>query len=1038
MRAFLAKILENILFIFSLFLLFFIPLYPKLPLVGIAHTWVYVRLEDIFVAAILTLWLFLFLFKKVKLKSPLTRSILLFWTVGAISTFHGVLIIFPTLANVFSNVAFFSFLRHIEYLGLFFVAYSSIRDKKNIYPVITVLSLTLFFVILYGLGQRFLGLPAFLTGNEEFAKGVPLTISSLGRITSTFAGHYDLAAFLVLLIPVIASLFFAFKNWFIRIFLVIVFVLGFWLLFMTVSRVSFFALLISLTLLLIFQKKKFALFLLGVLTLILLVLSPSLADRFGNTVKPIDVLVDAKSGMAIGQIKEVPKEYLKDKTVLRQNATLKDAKNSTSSAVIAYSTLPDNVDILIAANAPNGENLPQGTGYINLSLSPIVKRTDQYFVEKIQNLALSNEFHAYSGNFLIKKARAYDLSFTTRFQGEWPRTFDSFKRNILFGSGYGSVSLAVDNNYLRILGETGLLGFLSFVSLFLISAIYIRKAFPKIDSPIVKSFALGLSAGTIGLLINALLIDVFEASKIAYTFWILLGFLLGILHFYNNEDNVDIYKEIRRTLVSTKALIIYLFTITAVLIFPGSSNFFVGDDFTWLRWAAETKGNLFNYFIQSDGFFYRPGAKIYFWFMYHFFWLNQSFYHFVSIALHFGVVSLLFLILRKILRKNSLAFLSAIIFLFTSSYHEAILWISSTGFLFTVFFSLLSLLFFIYWKENGKRICLVISITSLVLSFFFHELGIVTPFILIAYDLIINGREKWESKKNYALIVFPIIPYLFLRFIANSHWSGGDYGYNLSKLPFNIVGNLLGYFLLNLLGPQFSVIYENLRNFFRTDLPIFALLSLLIILGLWRIYKILPRLFTGAELKIIYFGLVFFVISLVPFLGFGNIASRYTYLSAVAISIVLTIILKKVFEALFSIEDKFSSIMLVILLSLLLSSYQLFQLQKVHSDWQNAGRISEIYLLSFEGIYKDYWVGKPMHFYFVNVPIKNGDAWIFPVGFKDAIWFILQNDRITVDQVDSVSNALNYAKGNPLSEVFLFDKTGIREIFSSTDVVNKK
>lgn len=1038
MKNFFKTVRDNLLLVGVLFLLFFIPLYPKLPLLGVAHTWVYVRTEDFFVSAILALWFFLLLFNKVRLKSPLTRPILLFWVIGAISTFHGVLIIFPTLANVFSNVAFLSFLRHIEYLGLFFVAYSSIRNKKNIYPIVSVLIFTLISVTLYGLGQKFLGFPAFLTGNEEFAKGVPLTISSLGRITSTFAGHYDLAAYLVLVIPITVSLIFGIKNFLARIILISTSVFSFWLLFMTVSRISFFALLVSLIILVIFQKKKYVLIILGAITLAFFALSPALQARFGNTVKPIDVLVDARSGAAVGQIKEVNKEYLKDKTVLRQNATVKDVKNGSSTALVAYTTLPDKVDMLIAANAPNGENLPQGTGYINLSLSPIVKRTDQYFVEKIKNSALSNEVHAYSGNFLIKEAKAYDLSFTTRFQGEWPRTFESFKKDIFIGSGYGSVSLAVDNNFLRILGETGVLGFLTFLSLFLIPAIYIKNGFSKIDSPIFKSLILGFIAGSIGLLINAFLIDVFEASKVAYTYWILMGLTLGVLHLYNDEDSVNILVEIRKALTSVEAVIIYIFISTVVLLFPGSNDYFVGDDYTWLRWAAETKNNLLNYFVQSDGFFYRPGAKLYFWVMYHLIWLNQTFYHFVSIILDFAVVSVLFLVLRKIFKRNTLALFGAIIFLLTSSYHEAVLWISSTGILFTALFSLSSLLSFIKWKESKNRNYLVFSIALAVLGFLFHELGVVTPFILIAYDLILINREKRDSIKNYVLLLLPILPYLLLRFISNSHWSGGDYGYNIAKLPFNISGNLFGYFFLNLLGPQFLNIYESLRISLRDNLLIFGTIALITIFIIWKIYKAMPKIFTSSQLKIMLFGLSFFVLSLAPFLGLGNITSRYSFFSTVGFAIVISLFAEKIFEAIFRIGDRISSVLITILAVLVFSSFQLFQFQKVHSDWQNAGRTAEIYLISFESIYKDYWIGKPMHFYFVNVPIKNGDAWIFPVGFKDALWFILQNDKVIVDQVNSPADALNFAKNSNLSDVFIFDRTGIREIFSSTDITNKK
>lgn len=552
------KIYDNFLFIAALFLMFFIPLYPKLPIIGVSHTWVYVRAEDFIITAILVFFIFLILFKKVRLKTPLTRPILLFWLVGAISTFHGVMILFPGIANVFSNVALFSLFRRIEYISLFFIAYLGIRDRKNINWVIAILALTLFLVIAYGFGQKYLGFPAFLTGNEEFAKGIPLRISTLGRVTSTFAGHYDLAAYLVLVVPIFASLIFGFKNLILKIIFFALSILGFGVLFLTVSRVSFFVLTLSLLLLLILQKKKLIIFFLLGVTLVFLILSPRLTQRFGNTVTEVNVLVDANTGAAISQVREVPKEFFKDKIVLRGGSSLEEAKANPLKVTLPYKDVPDPAEIQVQANVPTGETLPQGTGYVNLPLSPIIKKVPFYFTEKSIDGTSSAEYRIIEeGNFLIKRAKAYDLSFTTRFQGEWPRTLESFRRNIFLGSGYGSVSLAVDNDYLRLLGETGLFGFFSFALIFLVAWTYIRKAYPRIQSTVVKSFILGFVIGTFGLLLNGTLIDVFEASKVAFTYWLLMGVTLGILKLYNDEE-VDALKELKKIAFSKYAVLVYI------------------------------------------------------------------------------------------------------------------------------------------------------------------------------------------------------------------------------------------------------------------------------------------------------------------------------------------------------------------------------------------------------------------------------------------------------------------------------------------------
>ena len=152
--------------IFTLFLLAFIPLYPKLPLFDIKNTWVYIRVEDFLVVLILSVLAVFIYKKKITLKTPLTMPILIFWLVGAIATIHGILIIFPTLANVFPNVAFLSYVRRIEYLSVFFVAYAAMREKRYLKYVVAIVAFTLILVSVYGIGQRYLGFSSYLTMSE--------------------------------------------------------------------------------------------------------------------------------------------------------------------------------------------------------------------------------------------------------------------------------------------------------------------------------------------------------------------------------------------------------------------------------------------------------------------------------------------------------------------------------------------------------------------------------------------------------------------------------------------------------------------------------------------------------------------------------------------------------------------------------------------------------------------------------------------------------------------------------------------------------
>ncbi len=122
-----------------------------------------------------------------------------------------------------------------------------------------------------------------------------------------------------------------------------------------------------------------------------------------------------------------------------------------------------------------------------------------------------------------------DRSTAIRLKVEWPRAIKAFLKNPLLGTGYSSITLATDNDYLRALGEVGLLGFLAFV-LILVKIGLKSKAVVFSKKPVVgeKAIFIGLVGGSLGFLANALFIDVFEASKVAITFWLLMGLMVGI------------------------------------------------------------------------------------------------------------------------------------------------------------------------------------------------------------------------------------------------------------------------------------------------------------------------------------------------------------------------------------------------------------------------------------------------------------------------------------------------------------------------------
>lgn len=402
-----------------------VPLFPKFPAIKIPGIYVAIRLEDFLILFTLLIFLIPMLIDfKIFFKEKVSRAIILFLLIGFISTVSGVF-----LTNTVSfSIAFLHFFRRVEYLSLFFVGFIYIQQTKNDLFFEYLLKLLLIinlFVFLYGFGQKYLNLPIIITQNEEYSKGVALSYTAGAHINSSFAGHYDLASYLVLIMPIFISAYFVFKEKLSKIILGISTFLGFWLLSAAVSRIAIVAFLISTTISLFLLKKYKAIITVLLISTVIFGFSADLRVRYGRII-------------------EVVREKI-------------------SSAIVVYAEDKGNV----------------------------------------------NE----------------DRSTSIRFNVEWPRAIRAFSKNPLLGTGYSSITLATDNDYLRALGETGVLGLLSFILIF-IALFKIFKTYEfknNLDSIFIASFI----GSTVGILITALFIDIFEASKFAIIYWLFAGFVVS-------------------------------------------------------------------------------------------------------------------------------------------------------------------------------------------------------------------------------------------------------------------------------------------------------------------------------------------------------------------------------------------------------------------------------------------------------------------------------------------------------------------------------
>jgi hypothetical protein len=474
MKKLLKFIENNYLFWGIAFLLFFIPLYPKFPLFGVEGTYVHIRLEDIFVAVLVGLFALHLLLKRnfSLLKESLSQLLLLFFGIGLLSILSALLV----TKNVVPHIAFLHFLRRVEYISLLFVAYFSIKNVKQlkVYGWITLIATM--GVIAYGLGQKFFSWPVVSTMNKEFSKGMILKLTWWARINSTFAGHYDLAAFMVMILPLVVIGLIIARKWWQKLPISILGIFSYYVLILTASRVSFIAYIVAVSFVLWFAKRRWWLIPFLSLSILGMIFSDDLGQRYAATFK---VDLSFLSGKILVRPKKKPMPVLTPTPILVPE--------------VPVTTRPTRLPTLTPTPTP----------------TPVATSS----AEPIEPTAMA-------------VGRSTDI----RLKVEWPRALRAFAKNPFLGTGYSSIDLAIDNDYLRMLGEVGLLGTLAFWAIILEIGRRVFRFWYRADaSREEKLVILGIVGTAIGYFLNAIFIDVFEASKVAFFFWILVGIALKII-----------------------------------------------------------------------------------------------------------------------------------------------------------------------------------------------------------------------------------------------------------------------------------------------------------------------------------------------------------------------------------------------------------------------------------------------------------------------------------------------------------------------------
>jgi len=464
----------NPLRIVLIVLIIFIPLYPKFPLLNVGGTYVAIRLDDLVVALAVFVW---FIYQ-IKNRFPILKQkifyLFLAYYLAITASFFLALLIYQTDSP---SILLLHLIRRFEYTSLFFIALTAIKSKKDLlFPYVSIIIATIF-IIIYGYGQKYLQFPVISTMNSEFSKGQLLQMDSWTRINSTFAGHYDLAVFLSVVLVVIGGIIVISKNIWFKLFNIIVWLFSFHLLTLTASRVSTFAYFGGICLTIIILRKFL-------------------------WIVPVSILFAA----SLISSKDLNQRLL---------ATIPALKNQFFSAPVNTTITPTPLPIT-PTTIPIASTVPV-IAYVTPIPTVFRHGPEEEFIPIDTDVGV---------------ARSGEI----RFNAEWPRAINAFFKNPVFGTGLGSITLATDNDYLRSLGETGLLGFCTFFAIFLSFILpSLSLTFKKRPSYHIN-LCLIFFAALITFLANATLIDAFEASKTAYLFWIMMAIFHYLLHSHSADD----------------------------------------------------------------------------------------------------------------------------------------------------------------------------------------------------------------------------------------------------------------------------------------------------------------------------------------------------------------------------------------------------------------------------------------------------------------------------------------------------------------------
>lgn len=496
------------------------------------------------------------------------------------------------------------------------------------------------------------------------------------------------------------------------------------------------------------------------------------------------------------------------------------------------------------------------------------------------------------------------------------------------------------------------------------------------------------------------------------------------------------------------------------------NSYFLSNDFIYLSQASaiHEPTDLFRLFTTVEALdggerLYRPLASLSFVPEFHLWGLRPAGYHISNMILHALSGILIFWIVFRITKKTFLSFLCGFVFALYPINAGSVSWISSRDSLLSSAFLIGSFLLYIYflaYREASSRtknmtwsqkitysvykqqyVFYGLSLVVFILSLLSKDLGVVFPFVLLAFDYFFRShpdiklREVFQKQSlcyvPYAVLALAFFSVQFSRYQIDNSFQEGVLGF--IKLPTLFI---------------FEILNRDVFQEIAAGLPLQLMAFLIIVLLVFSVREFIPREKRTNRSLLLFSIAWMFLLAIPGFRHIQNFDLRLTdnsvlYLSAIGFCAFLSFLL--ISWELFILPSRKIQYVVGICIVLFLG----FISFKNTLPWTQAGDLSRQIMKETTRLYPE--IPENSSIYFVNVPSAFAGAPVYRAGLKQSIE-LLYNKEIDVFSVDGQGkNSITHKEfpqkiRSDANNVFILtwdpDKKILHESFNLDSVLNRK